>query len=324
MAADDDDAVDGDVEDDALRLARQVAEVIQRLRQLQGYTLEDLAERAGLHRTSVGLVERGERHLGLASAARLAAALGTTLADVVAEAERELGMEVVEGAAPVPGPPVEIVRRRPRRTVNPEYFENEESLREHLGLGIEWLGAGMESCYDTLDLIDEQLAENGAEPMRHTVELANLSSMIGNLLGGGLAAASGGVFVRNRPHAYPDLLSQADAVPDTEIKMGLETNKPKGHLPKEGWHITFRYVLADREGNFTIGKDNRGDTAWIWEVRIGDLTAADYDLSNTEGDSGKTAVIKTETFKNMTRIYYDPTLLPYAGRTGPYGDVPLI
>ena len=44
----------------------------------------------------------------------------------------------------------------------------------------------------------------------------------------------------------------------------------------------------------------------------------DYDLSNTEGDSGKTAVIKTTVLRAMALIYFDPRLLPYASR----GDTP--
>ena len=44
-----------------------VVEAIARLRREAGLTLEDLADRAGLHRTSLGLIERGERGLTLAA-----------------------------------------------------------------------------------------------------------------------------------------------------------------------------------------------------------------------------------------------------------------
>ena len=77
-------------------------------------------------------------------------------------------------------------------------------------------------------------------------------------------------------------------------------------------HLTFRYVLCDRAGRFVRGRATRGDTAFIWEVKVGSLQQSDYDVSNTEGDSGKTAVIKTAVLNDMALVYYDPALLPFA------------
>jgi hypothetical protein len=83
--------------------------------------------------------------------------------------------------------------------------------------------------------------------------------------------------------------------------------------------MTFRYVLGDKSGKFVRGKETRGDTAFIWEGRIGTLTAEDFDLSNTEGDSGKTAVITTASFDAMSVFYFVPEFLPYsAGRVSKY------
>lgn len=42
---------------------------------------EALAERAGLHRNYVGSIERGERDVGILAIAKLAAALGLSLAE---------------------------------------------------------------------------------------------------------------------------------------------------------------------------------------------------------------------------------------------------
>ena len=74
---------------------------------------------------------------------------------------------------------------------------------------------------------------------------------------------------------------------DIEIKVALESNKPKGHLIKPGAHLTLRYVLVDDGGIYVRGKKTRGKVPWIWEVRVGTLTDAHFNFSNTEGDSGQ-------------------------------------
>jgi transcriptional regulator with XRE-family HTH domain len=55
------------------------AENLQRERKARGISQEKLAELAGLHRTYVGSVERGERNISIDNMERLAAALGVTV-----------------------------------------------------------------------------------------------------------------------------------------------------------------------------------------------------------------------------------------------------
>lgn len=52
-------------------------------RQRVGISQEDLADRAGLHRTYVGAVERGERNISLGSMVTLADALNVPLTDLL-------------------------------------------------------------------------------------------------------------------------------------------------------------------------------------------------------------------------------------------------
>lgn len=52
-----------------------------------GLTQEDLAARAGIHRTYLSDVERGARNLSLVNVERLAVALGLTLAGLFARVD---------------------------------------------------------------------------------------------------------------------------------------------------------------------------------------------------------------------------------------------
>jgi transcriptional regulator with XRE-family HTH domain len=56
-------------------LLRILSANIVRLRNAQGWSQEELADEAGLHRTFVGSVERGERNVTLSTLEALAAAL---------------------------------------------------------------------------------------------------------------------------------------------------------------------------------------------------------------------------------------------------------
>lgn len=276
--------------------------LVKELRIQAGLTIEQLADLAGVHRTTIGLLERNERTPTLAVAHQIATALGRSLHELLQEASA-----ISTGRATVP----QLTAIHSARTPKQQQLRNINALRQTTGMSGENLLGAISSCYQTLDLIDEQLIEKGSPPIAHLVELANLSSMIGNMIGGGLADHSNGLYMRNKPHTYPDLLPIGEGAVDLELKVALETNKPKGHLPKAGTYITFRYVLGSKFGEYVKGKDRRGDTVWIWEVKVGKLTENDFSCSNTEGDSGKTAVIKTEVHNNMNLVYYAPELLPY-------------
>ncbi len=69
------------MEKEAERLHRAVGQRLRDLREAEpGLSQEKLAARAGLHRTYVGKVERGEAATTVDSLAALCSALGTTLA----------------------------------------------------------------------------------------------------------------------------------------------------------------------------------------------------------------------------------------------------
>lgn len=182
------------------------------------------------------------------------------------------------------------------------------------GLSEDLLLAAITNTHLVLDQIDSKLLEVGADRISQLIELANLSSVLGNLLGAEIAKNSNGLFVRNGPHKYPDLLAQTRHAKNIEIKVALETNKPKGHLAKEGYYITCRYVLVDENGTFDPTK--RGQVVAIWEVRFGFLKNEHFNISNTPGDSGKTAVINKDGMNALKVVYLNLAISPYSERSG--------
>lgn len=198
-------------------------------------------------------------------------------------------------------------------------FSNGRIL-DNIGLSHKMMKEAIEKTYQLLDSIDETLTRAGSYPLSQTVELANLSSMIGNIFGGAIAQSSNGNFTRNGPHKYPDLLSSSPSNrPNIEIKMALELNKPKGHLAKPGYYITCRYILCDENGEFK-GKDNRGTRAFIWELRCGYLEEEHFNISNTAGDSGKTAVVNKEGMQALKVVYFDLGRNPVSSRGKNYSE----
>lgn len=286
-----------DDQSDDQDLTQSLAHEITIRRNDQGLTLEDLADRSKIHRTTLSLIERRKRGLSIKVAAHIANGLGYSLSDLILGAEQRQSSN--QGKT--------VVTQRVAPECN---LRNKDKIVEITQLTSSAIKSSIERTYQTFDMIDQELTGYGSEPLSHLVEYANLSSMLGNILGASLADQSDGLYTRNRPHTYPDLIPQRNGLPDLELKVALGKNSPKGHLPKKGTYITFRYVLASPQGVYE--RTRRGTTVWIWEVRVGKLDINDFAISNTEGDSGKTAVIKGQSFKNMTVVYYDPRFFPYA------------
>ena len=64
---------------------------MRKARMARGISQEALADLAGLHRTYVGDVERGERNISLVNMSKIAQALHVKLSDLVSDSERHSG-----------------------------------------------------------------------------------------------------------------------------------------------------------------------------------------------------------------------------------------
>jgi transcriptional regulator with XRE-family HTH domain len=65
-------------------VGRRIGANIKRLREAQGLSQEELADRAGLHRTYVSQLERAVKNATFLSLDKIARALGVPLAELVA------------------------------------------------------------------------------------------------------------------------------------------------------------------------------------------------------------------------------------------------
>ena len=277
---------------------------LRHLRQAQGISQEGLADLAGLHRTYIGGVERGERNISFINLLALGEALGISLSTLVDGVDDD----DVPRRPPPQGPQCNVTDDVRHGAVI------HQDILVKLGLSTTVVCEAIQYTHRVLDLIDTGLVETSGDRLASLIELANLSAIVGNLFRSGVAKASGGAFEANSPHTFPDLLAVNPDGLDIEIKVALENNNPKGHLVKPGPHITVRYVLANEKGQYKRGNSNRGDVPWIWEVRVGMLEEDHFNFSNTEGDSGKTAVINALGMTTLVPVFVDLAKCPYSAK----------
>ena len=67
-----------------------LADLLHQARQERNLPLEALADAAHMHRTSISLIEKGRRGVTIAAAARLSAAMGLRLSDLIRAAEDQI------------------------------------------------------------------------------------------------------------------------------------------------------------------------------------------------------------------------------------------
>jgi transcriptional regulator with XRE-family HTH domain len=287
-----------------------VAQLVTEARRHEGLSADELAGLAGLHPEYLSLLERRARQPTLAAASSLADALGLSLAELVAEAEHEAG----NGGTPE----VELVPAPPRRQADRGLLGDCSRLTQVTGLTGANIARAIDIAYHKLDLIDDQLHRTGARPLGALTGTGELSSLLADLLGAGIAEASAGLYVHNGPDQAPDLLPMRQGLPELELRTALETGLPAGAADRTGVYLVFRYVLVDRGGTFVRGKESRGDVAAVWEARFGEL--GEEAFGRRAGSASGNARLRKAALERMELVYYDPARLPYAKATGAYAE----
>ena len=64
-------------------ISKTVGLKIRNLREKKGWSQEELAYEAGLHRAYIGHIERGEKNIGIQNLEKIAKTLGTTCAKLL-------------------------------------------------------------------------------------------------------------------------------------------------------------------------------------------------------------------------------------------------
>ncbi|MGH3039596.1 MAG: helix-turn-helix domain-containing protein [Gaiellaceae bacterium] len=292
-------------------LSEIVAQLVAEARRQEGLSMDQLAERAGVDRAHIDLLERRSRQPTLAVAANLAEALGLSLSALVAEAEHGVG--VGDGSPPE----LELLPAPARRQTDRAHLRESSQLTATTALTGGMVTRAIDLAYRKLDLVDEQIRGSGSHSIVALVEDPDLSSLVANLLSAGIARASNGLYVQSGPDHSSSLLPLRQGLPELDVAAALETNRPAPVEPRAGLYVIGRYVLAERDGTFTRGKESRGDTAAVWEVRFGELREYDFHARSTRAAGGGRQ-LKKEALDRMELVYYDPELLPYARPTGAY------
>ena len=65
------------------QILKQFGNKVRKLRKVRGWPQEELAKRAGLHRTYIGSIERSERNVSLINIERIAKALNVNIKNLL-------------------------------------------------------------------------------------------------------------------------------------------------------------------------------------------------------------------------------------------------
>ena len=69
--------------ENTINILKQFGNKVRELRRLKGFSQEELADRAHLHRTYIGMIERAEKNITLINIEKIANALEVKISDLL-------------------------------------------------------------------------------------------------------------------------------------------------------------------------------------------------------------------------------------------------
>lgn len=204
---------------------KALGRLVVELRNEHGLSQEGLAFEAGVDRTRVGEIERGEANPTIDTLSRIARAVGQTLGSLILQAE-EIAGGGTERAAP---------------TVTPDFMDSGVPLPT--GLTHEQLAIALNRALAVLDQL-------GLDPEAGDIQLNIYSGAVSNIVTKAIAEAS--AFVQNKNTAHPDLYNPTLPVadPDWGLEMKATHQVGKGgesHNPGQGWFMIVVYKVVESQ-----------------------------------------------------------------------------
>lgn len=252
-----------------------LGKLIATLRGEIGLSQERLALDAGVDRTRLGEIERGEANPTIDTLDKIAQILKQTLGSLILQAE-ELGSGTTRTIAP---------------TANPAYIDRYVALPK--GLSHDQLLTALNRALALLDQI-------GLNPDAGDIQANIYSGAVSNIVTKAIAEASS--FTQNKDTAHPDLFdpSLQPTDPDWGLEMKATNQVGKGgesHNPGQGWFMVVVYKVIDSQTH-------------IVQVEVAQLNYEDWTIHERAPESNRTrtAVTKAAARKRMREnsVYLDP------------------
>ena len=200
-----------------------LGQLIYKLRKERKISQEDLAGEAGIDRTRMGEIERGEANPTIDTLGKVAVALGQTLGSLILEAE-----ELSSGTT-----------KKPIPIVNPAYIDQTVPLPR--GLSHEQLEQALNKALAVLNQI-------GLNPKNGDIQWNIYSGAVSNIVTKAIAETSD--FFQNKDTAHPDLYNPNLSPNDDDwgLEMKATNQIAKGgesHNPGKGWFMVIIYDIVD-------------------------------------------------------------------------------
>ncbi len=236
-----------------------LGKLISTLRAEIGLSQERLALDAGIDRTRLGEIERGEANPTLDTLDKIAQVLKQTLGSLILQAK-----ELSSGTARIPAP-----------TVNPAYIDRHVPLPQ--GLTHDQLLVALNRSLALLDQI-------GLNPEAGDIQANIYSGAVSNIVTKAIAETSN--FTQNKDTAHPDLFDPS--LPRTDPNWGLEmkaTNQigkgGESHNPGQGWFMVVVYKVVNSQTH-------------IVQVEVAQLNYDDWTIHERASESNRTRTAVTQ------------------------------